>query len=93
MRSHLFPTFTMDAENFELAIPIISTLAEELDLPCCYWRQGSGYAFSFKDLAVNHSIYYTAKHEQIIIDRLQREVEFNLSYVTEETFNKGKIII
>ena len=92
MRSHLFPTFTMDAENFERALSVITNLTEELHLSCSYWRQGPWYAISFKDQAINHGIYYTAKHEQKMINALTKEVEFDLVYVAEDTFNNGKSI-
>lgn len=92
MRNHLFPAFTMDADSFERSLPIITNLSKKLDLPCHCWRQGAWYAIAFKDQAVNHGLYYTAKHEQIMIDMLKNEVIFDLFYVAEDTFNNGKSI-
>jgi len=92
VRNHLFPTFTMDADSFERSLPIITNLAQKLALSCHCWREGAWYAIAFKDQAVDHDFYYTAKHEQIMINKLKKEIVFDLFYAAEDTFNNGKAI-
>lgn len=93
VRSHLYPTFAVDHENFEKAIPVAIHLSQELDLPCRYWKTGDFYVISFKDQAVNQGFYYTHRHEEELIVGLESRIDFHLVYTKEEKFNNGKELI
>lgn len=93
MRNHLYPTFAVDHENFERALPVALNLSKEFNLPCRFWQIGDWYAISFKDQAINHGFYYSHKHENELIENLQKKVEFQLLYSKEENFAKGKDLV
>ncbi|WP_031513195.1 hypothetical protein [Desulfofalx alkaliphila] len=90
MRSHLYPTFAVDHENFEKALPVALGLSQKLNMPCRYWKTGDYYVIAFKDQAINRGFYYTHKHEQEMISVLENHIDFHLVYTKEEKFQNGK---
>ncbi|MEG6614866.1 hypothetical protein V6C27_00265 [Peptococcaceae bacterium 1198_IL3148] len=93
MRYHLYPTFAVDHENFEKALPVALNLSKRFNLPCRFWQSGDLYAISFKDQAINHGFYYSHKHESELIANLESQIDFQLLYAKEEAFEKGKELV
>ncbi|MTI81513.1 MAG: hypothetical protein FH758_11655 [Firmicutes bacterium] len=90
MLNYLYPTFALDHENFERALPVAMDLSQQLNLPCRYWKIGDWYVISFQDQAVNKGFYYTHQNENELVDGFEKHVDFQLVYTKENKFEKGK---
>ncbi len=90
MCSYLYPTFNLDQENFERALPLALSLSKKFQLPCRMWKTGDRFAISFKDKAVNYGFYYSHLHADVLHETLEKDVDFELSYESEAKFSQGK---
>ncbi len=93
MRSYLYPTFTLDNENFERALPIALSLSKKFQLPCRIWKSGDWFAISFQDKAINHGFYYSHQHENDLRAAFERYADFKLIYAKENIFAQGKDLV
>lgn len=93
MPNYVYPTFMLDTDDFEKALPTLTKLVGAVNLPCRYWRKDSQYAITFKDEAINKVIYCIAHHEHMMIDYLTPVVAFELTYTDADTFNSGKELL
>lgn len=90
MRSYLYPSFALDDDNFEKAIPVAMNLSQEYNLPCRFLKKGQYYIIVFKDQAINQGFYYTHRHAEQLVSTLEKSADFQLVYSSEKSFIIGK---
>ncbi|MBM7855684.1 hypothetical protein JOC37_002098 [Desulfohalotomaculum tongense] len=93
MQDYLYPSFALDNENFEKALPIATNLSKQLNLTCRYWKTGECFVIAFKDEAVNRGFYYTHQNEKKLVSSFEKKVHFRLIYSKEDSFAQGKDLV
>lgn len=89
MRSHLYPAFTMESEDFERALPKAIKFSQAHDLPCRVLKQGDLYAICFEDKAVNRGIVYGYLHEKELESKFGNYTIGEVIFLSKEEFAQG----
>ncbi|MEW6063856.1 MAG: hypothetical protein ACOY3U_00180 [Bacillota bacterium] len=89
MRSHLYPAFTMEPEDFERALPAAIKFSQNHDIPCRVLRQGDLYTLCFEDKAVSRGIVYSHRYEEELDRKFRKYAIYDVVYLTKEEFAKG----
>ncbi|MBO8136750.1 MAG: hypothetical protein H0Z40_01220 [Desulfotomaculum sp.] len=93
MQNYLYPTFILDQENFEKALPVAINLSLKLNLNCRYWKNDYGYAIAFEDQAISKGFYYTHKNEERLVSSFEKHVQYKLIYTSNKNFTKGTDLV
>ncbi|SHK22858.1 hypothetical protein [Desulforamulus aeronauticus] len=89
MRSHLYPAFTMESEEFERALPVAMKFSKTHEVPCRVLREGTLYAICFEDVAVPRGIVYGHQYEKELEKKLGKYAIQEIVYLSREQFEQG----
>lgn len=89
MRSHLYPAFTMEPEDFERALPAAIKFSQTHDIPCRVLRDGDTYTICFEDKAVSRGFVYGHQHEKELDRKFRKYAMYDVFYLNKEDFVKG----
>lgn len=89
MRSYLYPTFTMESEDFEKALPLAIKFSQTHEVACRVIKEGELYGLCFEDKAIAKGIVYGHQYEKELDKKFSKYSICEIIYLKKADFEKG----